>query len=167
MTHSREEIFAALLQEHTGFIHNSLNAYENNEAQRDELYQEVALALWRALPRFRGDASHRTLIARITHNIGVSHIRKAMSNPSTGPLEGKHLSDLPSPETEAVAQDNMRALLLAVNRLPLGLRQTVSLYLEDFSNREIAEILGLSEGNVAVRLTRARRSLSQLMEKSR
>lgn len=165
MTQAHQNIFADILQQYSGFIRSSLQTYEHDKAQREELYQDVALALWRALPGFRGEASYLTFIARITHNIGVSHVRKAMSRPTTEILEDSHVSSEKSPETQAQQKGQKEILLQAIGALPLGLRQTVSLYLEDFSNREIADILGLSEGNVAVRLTRARTRLSKYMEK--
>ena len=87
-----------------------------------------------------------------------------MSRPATDLLEDVHVSDLQSPEAEVVHQDQKRLLLSAISKLPLGLQQAVTLYLEDFSNREIGEILGLSQGAVAVRLTRALTALSKLME---
>tara|TARA_R110000824_G_scaffold256634_1_gene445661 strand:+ start:18271 stop:18774 length:504 start_codon:yes stop_codon:yes gene_type:complete len=167
LNHKRDSELVALLNDHTSFIRNSLRTYERDQSRQEELYQEVALALWRALPSFRGEASHRTLIARITHNIGVSHIRRMMSRPATDLLEDIHISDLASPEAEMQHQDQKRVLLTAIGKLPLGLQQSVTLHLEDFSNREIGEILGLSEGAVAVRLTRARASLSRLMEQQK
>lgn len=167
MSYKPDSDLVTLLNEYTSFIRNSLRTYERDQSRQEELYQEVALALWRALPNFRGEASHRTLIARITHNIGVSHIRRMMSRPATDLLEDIHISDLDSPEVEVQHQDQKRLLLTAIGKLPLGLQQAVTLHLEDFSNREIGEILGLSEGAAAVRLTRARASLSKLMEQQK
>lgn len=167
MNQKRDSELVALLNEYASFIRNSLRTYERDQSRQEELYQEVALALWRALPTFRGEASHRTWIARITHNIGVSHIRRKMSRPTTDLLEDIHISDHDSPEKEAQHRDQKRALLRAIGKLPLGLQQCVTLHLEDFSNREIGEILGLSEGAVAVRLTRARAGLSKLMEQQK
>lgn len=137
---------------------------ESNPACRDDLRQEVALALWRAAPSWRQDCSLRTFVARVTHNVCVSHVRRIIRVP-------KHdaLSDAVEDEAEmaddAVARADLgRRLQLAVSRLPDGLRKVATLYLEGFSAREIAETLGISEGAVFTRATRLREALRKVME---
>ena len=145
-------------------IANTLRAYEHNLDIRDELYQDVALALWRALPGFRGDANIKTFIARITHNIGVSHIRKAVKQPPCVELDANIVSGDLTPEANASINNKREIMMSCIARLPLKHRQVITLYLEEFSQKEISGILGTTEGNVAVRLTRARASLKTMME---
>jgi len=160
---NQEQKFEAYLADHGRFILNSLRVYEHNPSVRDELYQEVALALWKALPGFREDASIKTFIARITHNIGVSHIRKFSRQPRSTQLDEKLQSKEASPEAALQTNDRRRKLMLAISQLTIVQQQVLTLYLEDFSYRQIAETLGMSEGNVAIRLTRARKELESIM----
>jgi len=148
-------------------IVRAASGYESNAAVRDELAQEMALAVWRALPSFSADSSLNTYIYRIIHNVAVDHIRRAGRQLPTA-TDGDHSEPLHnlSPEREVAGAQQYSQLLLAVQQLPLSLRQVVLLKLEDMSHAEIAETLGLSETNVAVRLNRGKHLLTQLMHKA-
>jgi len=141
------------------------SGYEINPALRDELAQEMAFAVWRALAGFNHESSLNTYIYRIIHNVAVDHIRRAGRQLQTVSDDEQNLfvTDA-SPEQEVASAQNHSRLLLAVNKLPLSLRQVVLLKLEDMSNIEIGETLGLSESNVGVRLNRGKQLLSKLMQ---
>ena len=157
------ELLDGLLEVHAGMIDRILASYERGPEVRLDLRQEVAIALWRTLQRFRGEASHRTLIARITHNIGAEHVRRLLRRGATETLDPAHPSETAGPD-QIVATDCLRVeLLLGLEQLPLSQRQVVSLHLEEFSHAEIAETLGVTEGAVAVRLHRAKEALSRWM----
>ena len=139
-------------------------AYEADPARREDLFQEICLALWQALPRFRGESSERTFVFRIAHNRGLTH-RSRRPAASTDLEEAETLADPnPGPEAEAGEAQRRERLRSAVLALPLEPRQVISLTLEGLSPREIAEILGITENNAAVRLSRARRALRQILE---
>lgn len=141
-------------------------AYERDPGRREDLFQDICLAVWQALPRFRGDSSERTFVFRIAHNRGLTH--RSRRGPSTATdLEAaaERLAD-PHPGPEAAAREGQRRERLreAVLALPLEPRQILSLTLEGLSNLEIADVLGITENNVAVRLNRARKALRQILE---
>lgn len=139
-------------------------AYEADAARRDDLFQEICLALWQALPRFRGESSERTFVFRIAHNRGLTH-RGRRPAPGLDLEEAEAVADpLPGPEAEAGAAQRRERLRSAVLSLPLEPRQVISLTLEGLTPREIAEVLGITENNAAVRLSRARRALRQILE---
>lgn len=139
-------------------------SYASNATDRDDLFQDIVIAIWRALPGFRGECSERTFLFRIAHNRGVSHVarRRAVWTALADDLE---IADAaPTPEqTLATAQQGQR-LLAAVQRLSVGYGQVVTLSLEGLSYAEIADVLGISESNVGARLTRARQLLRQALE---
>lgn len=153
----------AVLQEYGGLLSRIAAAYEADESLRDDLCQDIALALWRALPNWRGDASMKTFVAKVAHNRAASHVLVQTRRPMTSAIS----EDMPDPgrgpaaHTERVL-DAVR-LRNAVRSLPLSLRQPVTLALEDFSHKEIADTLGISADNVAVRLSRARQALKKLL----
>jgi RNA polymerase sigma factor (sigma-70 family) len=131
----------------------------------DDLLQEIAMGLWTALPRFRGDSSERTWVYRIAHNTAISFVtgrrRRSQREQSwTGP-------DLPavsaSPESNVIQDQQRLRLWAAVEELPLADRQIVVLHLEGLSAAEIEAVTGLSAGNVATRLTRLRQRLVSRM----
>lgn len=136
-------------------------SYARSEAAREDLLQEIALGLWTALPRFRGDSSERTWLYRVAHNTAISFVagqnRRAKRETAEPP-------DIPSasagPESTAIEEQQRARLRAAVEELPLTDRQIVVLHLEGLSAAEIEDVTGLSAGNVATRLTRARQKLT-------
>lgn len=140
--------------------------YEKANAAREELVQEIALAVWQALPHFRGECSERTFIYRIAHNRGLTHAyRRQAANYSLDelPQSLEPVDPRPLPEEQVARTSQRDQLRSAIQRLPLVYRQAVMLMLEDLSHAEIAEVLGLSEGNVSVRLNRARKALKAML----
>lgn len=153
-----------LLESHRGLMDRILSTYERDPSAREDMHQDLALAVWRALPSFRGAASHRTFIARIAHNIGAGHVRHVVRRGASEPIDAGHPSETAGPDQIVAANSLREELILALEHLPLSQRQVVSLHLEEFSHADIAEILGLTEGAVAVRLHRARESLGRWMK---
>ncbi|HET8932500.1 MAG TPA: sigma-70 family RNA polymerase sigma factor [Polyangiales bacterium] len=151
---------AHILAEYGPSLGRVVAAYAGSNADREDLAQEIALALVRALPRYRGESSLRTYVLRIAHNCGVRHSSR---RPAPGQLldEAQHRVSSPNPEQAALAQQHIEQLAEELRRLPLGMRQVLSLTLEGLSQSEIAEVLALSENVVSVRLHRARKMLRE------
>ncbi|MEO0421802.1 MAG: RNA polymerase sigma factor [Pseudomonadota bacterium] len=159
--------FDSLVRDHADMIRRIASSYEYVPAAADELMQEILLAVWRSLDRFRGESSLRTWIARIAHNVSVSHVRRAMRRPPVDHAEAPELADdSAEPSATLAAYDERAQLLAAIQQLPLGQRQVLSLHLEDFDYGEIADALGISVTNVGARLTRARQALARHLEPS-
>lgn len=139
-------------------------SYEADPSLREDLFQEICLALWKALPSFRGEASLKTFIYRIAHNRGLSHGWREARRPTELEEPERVLDDRPSPERSAHASQRRRRLLAAIRRLPLSAREVLTLRLEGLSFQEIAEVTGLTENNATVRASRARQQLKKLLE---
>ncbi len=164
MPDEREERYLRLLRAHDQAIRRLALSYERDSARRQDLVQDIWMALWQALPAFRGNCSERTFVFRIAHNRGVSHTQHWRRR-RTEALDDDAPVATSDADPERVASEGQRRARLqsAVQRLPLGLRQVVVLTLEGLSQREIGDVLGISENNVAVRLSRARVALARLM----
>jgi RNA polymerase sigma factor (sigma-70 family) len=138
-------------------------SYTNTPSDRDDLLQDIAIALWQALPRFRGECSERTFLFRIAHNRAIAHLARSRSQPiAKGEIE---IHD-PAPDPEAGLEQEQRVARLrrAIHQLPVVYRQVITLSLEGLGYGEMAEVLGISESNVGVRLTRARQILRESLE---
>jgi RNA polymerase sigma-70 factor (ECF subfamily) len=161
---SLEARYERILREHGPSLRRAAAAYEFDPARREDLFQDVCLALWQALPRFRGDASERTFAFRIAHNRGLTHRSRRHPEPAADLAEAEELAD-PGESPEAAVRDGQRRERLreAVLRLPLEPRQVLTLTLEGLTPREISDVLGITENNVAVRLSRARRLLREAL----
>jgi len=137
--------------------------YVDGAADHDDLTQDILVAIWQALPRFRGDSSERTFVFRIAHNRGCSFITRRRHDV---PLNDNTPITDPSPGPDETLDDASRRerLAHAVRTLPETQRQAVLLRLEGFSLGEIAALQATSEANVSVRLTRGRDRLRELLE---
>jgi RNA polymerase sigma factor (sigma-70 family) len=156
----------ALLDAHGASLGRVAASYTRDAAERDDLFQDIVIAIWRALPRFRRECSERTFAFRIAHNRGISHIasRRPWSAELTDELE--IADDAPTPDQTLAAEQQGHRLLAAVQRLSVSYRQVVTLSLEGLSYAEIAEVLGISQTNVGARLTRARQLLRKDLERT-
>jgi RNA polymerase sigma-70 factor (ECF subfamily) len=157
-----ERRFSALLEAHGPSLGRVAGVYARDPAEREDLLQEIIVAIWRALPRFRGECSERTFVFRIAHNRGLTHIarHRLPTTELTGDLDV--VDAKPSPEQALAAQQQQERLQAAVQQLSLGYRQVVTMVLEGMTYGEIADVLGITEGNVGARLTRARQLLRSL-----
>ena len=149
-----------VLREHGPMLARIAGSYESERARRDDLLQEITVAVWRALPSWRGDASLRTFAARVAHNRAIDHLARE-KRAQGDELDDHHPDPDASPMQHAEVQQRREDLVAAVRRLPLGQRQVVVLALEGFSQREIGDTLNLEENTVTQRLSRARRQLQQ------
>lgn len=157
---------ARILREHGPALERLLASYARDAADRADLRQDVAVALWSALPKFRGEASERTFLLRIAHNRALTFVAKR--GRPTDALDD-HIGRIAatSGKNPALAyerREHESRLLAAVRALPVPQRQVITLVLEGLSHREIADVLGTTENNVAVRATRARAALRVLLE---
>lgn len=156
--------FRAVIEAQGPMLLRIAAAYEADPALREELHQEILLAVWRALPAWRGEASLRTFAARIAHNRSVDHVARQASRPRSAVLDETLPSAAPSPLETLERRDARERLLAAVRRLPLPLRQVTIQTLEGFTPAEIAEVLGVNANTVSIRLTRAKAALRKEME---
>lgn len=159
----RQDGFDALLREHAGLLSRIAASYEADPALRDDLLQDMSLALWRALPAWRGEAPLRAFVARVAHNRGATHVLGQMRRPAGGELDDQVPEPRDGPEGHAENEQRRMRLQAAVRVLPLALRQAVTLAFEGFSHAEIADTLGVTVGSVSVRLHRAKAALKALL----
>lgn len=152
-----------VLAEYGGALRRLACAYSSGSAGVDDLLQEIAIALWDALPLFRGDCSERTFVFRVARNRAITHRHR--NRPSGISLDAAHDVEDPVPRADEAAEQRAlrEELMQHVQRLPETLRAVVVLRLEGLSDAEAGDVLGISAGNVAVRLTRARTALRAAM----
>jgi len=134
--------------------------YVDNAADHDDLMQDVLVAIWRALPRFRQASSERTFVFRIAHNRGCTFAARRRRHE---PLASQARDPRPGPDERLDDARRRERLAAAIRTLPAPLRQAVLLRLEGFTVSEIAALQSTSENNVSVRLSRARDRLRAVL----
>jgi RNA polymerase sigma-70 factor (ECF subfamily) len=149
--------FDAIVAEYGAALGRLVRAYVALREDQDDLLQDIWLALWQSLPRFRGECSQRTFVYRVAHNRALtfrSRHRKPLEL-----LNEEVVDPAPDPAAHAARQDLSDRLASAIRGLDEPYREAVALHLEGLSAAEIASVQGTTAGNVAVRLTRARDAL--------
>jgi RNA polymerase sigma factor (sigma-70 family) len=153
-----------VLREHGDLLQRMASGYERQRSDRDDLVQEMAIAVWKALPRYRGEGALRGFVAKVAQFAALERLRSKPQASDGDEAIADAPSPEPSPEHGAEAAQRIRALRDAVAALPTGQRECVLLALEGFGNREIAALLGIPDNTVDQRLSRARTALRARLE---
>lgn len=153
--------FDRVFETHAPAISRLAWGYVDNQADHDDLLQEILLAIWQALPRFRGESSMWTFVFRVARNRALSFVGRRRYEESLSPAT---VDPRPGPDAEYEARVTQHRLRAAIRQLPETQRHAVLLHLEGASAREIAEVQGTTENNAAVRLTRARHALRAILQ---
>ena len=155
-----KEEFLRLLEEHGGIIRKVAAGYTSSVSDRHDLSQEITLQLWKAWPRYSPDRPFSTWMYRIALNVAISTLRRN-THPArqTVSLEESEL-ELPDESRPATEADERIPLLrqVIVSLPPLD-RALLLLYLDDHSYGEIAAIIGITETNVATKLSRLKQTV--------
>jgi RNA polymerase sigma factor (sigma-70 family) len=159
-----EERFRRLIDGHAPALTRLTASYSRSTSDRDDLLQDIAMAVWKALPGFRGECSERTFLFRIAHNRCLAYLTKRRVMVPLDDEDIDRADSAPTSEHQISLEQERNRLVAAVRRLPLIYRQAITLTLEGLSYKELAEVLGISESNVGVRLNRARNLLKTLLE---
>ena len=149
---SREETFASLLEANRRRLQAIARTYARGDA-REDLRQEILLQLWRSLDGYAGRSSRDTWAYRVALNTAIVWRRRARA----GPRENRAAT---TPESGAASDPRDELVILDefVSGLGPADKALFVLYLEDLTYRQIAEVTGLSESNVGVKLHRLRRA---------
>jgi RNA polymerase sigma-70 factor (ECF subfamily) len=159
--------FERIVADYGALISRIAMSYEADPSLREDLTQQIFLAVWQALPSFRHDSSLKTFIARVAQNRSISFVTKQVRQPRLAELPEKLETDAPNPEESAIEVNEREMLLEATRRLPLPQRQVIILVLEGFSYPEIADMLEIAPNALALRLSRAKTALKAIMEQTR
>jgi RNA polymerase sigma-70 factor (ECF subfamily) len=161
---SREAVFRRWLEQHIGLVFKVARTFAPSDADRDDLVQEILLQLWRSLPRFEGKAKESTWIYRVALNTALAWHRSE-NRRRAAQIPVPAIEELPGPDNPVgrEREELVARLYAAIRHLSKVDAALVLLYLDDLSYREMADVLGLSESNVGVKLNRARKTLFELM----
>jgi RNA polymerase sigma factor (sigma-70 family) len=154
--------FAALIRRHAGLIHKIAYAYCRDPTDREDVVQEIALALWRSRDGYDARFKETTWLYRIAVNVAISHYRR----------ERRHREPRVSIDSSAIAiaapsvepSDEVRALLRCIDDLGALDKALVLLYLDGNDHRSIADVLGISVSNVGTKLSRIKNRLRLALE---
>lgn len=159
----REQLFAEVVASCTGLVTRIAASCENDHAVRRELVQDILMAIWEALPSFRGDSALRTFVASIAHKRSISHVARRAREPRKVELPEDLVSAALRPDEAALHSDMMRRLDRSIARLPAPQREAIILCFNGFSHGEVAQALGISVNAAMLRCQRAKMALKALL----
>ncbi|AXE21962.1 RNA polymerase subunit sigma-70 (plasmid) [Runella rosea] len=157
-----EKDFLHLLNIHRGILYKVCNLYLDNVEDRQDLFQEIVLQLWKAFPSFRNESAPSTWMYRVALNTAISNFRKRGK-------EGKKIeltaSELQVPDVRYDDEINELAIRLreAIECLNAIEKAIILLYLDERSYTEIAAITGISLSNVGVKINRIKSKLKTII----
>jgi RNA polymerase sigma-70 factor (ECF subfamily) len=153
----QEELYQQAIRSFGLQLSRFMSGYEQAPGLREELQQELLLAIWQSLAGFRGDCSLRTWVYRVAHNIGARHVGLNLRQADRQCLEldaAELLADEHADIDRVDRKIDLARVLALVHRLrPLD-REVMLLYLEDLDASAIGEVTGLSARNVATKIHR-------------
>src|SRR5689334_17290656 len=156
-----EADFVARIGQHAGIVRKVAMTYSRTPADRRDLEQEIVAQLWKAWPGYDGGRPFATWMYRVALNVAISIARsQRWDAPEPAALDDGELGAL---EDTAEREHGVRELMAFIGGLDALNRALILLYLEGQSYAEIADVLGISETNVATRINRAKQTLRDRM----
>jgi RNA polymerase sigma factor (sigma-70 family) len=164
----QDQRYLAAAQAHGPAMQRLARATEANAERRRDLLQDMHVALWRSFASFDGRCSERTWAYRVAHNVAASHVGRERR--ARAPLvtldEIEHLPSAENISAEVEQSEAVERLNTLIRKLRPPDRQIITLYLEGLDAGAIAEIVGLSPGAIATRVSRVKAQLARLFQET-
>ena len=159
-----EQEFVDLLESNQNILHKICKLYTYDAASHQDLFQEIVIQLWKSYPKFKGDAKFSTWAYRVSLNTAISLYRGKKTKISTVEWDQSFLN-IRYEEYNATEEEQLNYLYDAVRLLSDVDKALVYMYLEDKDYAEIAETLGITEGNARVKMNRVKKKIKELLIK--
>lgn len=165
----KEERFTLLLAENKDRIYRMCCCYVRDDDARNDVYQQTLIHIWENLDSFKGNAQLSTWIYRITVNTCLSFLRaeqrrQNLIQSGTNSSE-EQVASHPADENPADSNEDLALMYSCINELPAMEKTLISLYLEEATTKEMAEVTDISESNVRVKIHRIKKLLREGMER--
>jgi RNA polymerase sigma-70 factor (ECF subfamily) len=160
MQNNKDE-FLKRLDEHKLIIYKICNSYCKNTSDRDDVAQEITYQLWKSYNHFNGSVKFSTWMYRVALNVAITFYRKTKTSEAIIQLTEADTETEDNREDNSELEENKNLLQQFINELRELDKALMILYLEEKSYSEISEILGITETNVATRISRIKDKLKQ------
>lgn len=157
-----EKEFVKIIQKNQGIIHKVCNIYCDHEEDRNDLFQEIVAQLWKSYPSFREESKFSTWMYRVALNTAITSFKKTKRRPDQNRLTYENFQ-IEDDNYDAATEENIQNLHKAVQQLTGIEKSIVLLFLENKKYEEIAEITGITQNYVRVKMNRIKKKLKKLM----
>jgi len=168
MNANTDKDFDFVISKYRKSLYKVAATFESDPDFLQDLHQDILFAIWKAIPGFKNKSSLHTFIYRVAYNQAINHVTKSSKviHNQNDSNDVDHLinNNISEPDHYTSLQLEGQMLIAMIRQLPIVKRQLITLSLEGFSYKEIAEISGLKLNNVAVQLTRTKQQLRKILE---
>ncbi len=158
-----EREFLHIIQENQGIIYKVCNMYCDTGEDRNDLFQEIVAQLWKSYPSFRKESKVTTWMYRVGLNTAITTFKKSKRRPDQNRLTYENFQ-IADENHEAETEENIKLLHRAVDQLTGIEKSIILLFLENKKYEEIAEITGITQNYVRVKMNRIKKKLKKLMD---
>ncbi|WP_312764605.1 RNA polymerase sigma factor [Epilithonimonas sp.] len=161
---SSEKEFLEKIDKHKGIIFKISKMYMDNRDDQNDLFQEIVYQVWKSFSSFEGKSEFSTWLYRIALNTAIIFLK---SEKRRSFIQNDDVSVYKIKEEDYNYEDeqNLKMMYESIQKLNPIDKALIFYYLEDFSGKEIAKQMGISEGNARVKLNRAKDKLKELISK--
>ena len=165
MPSEREQQFLTLVHQNDSRLRHICRVYARDAESYRDLHQEILLQLWRSLPSFNGASSPDTWLYRVALNTALATSRRHRPDRLTAPLDdgGSDIEDAAQPDVEELLDASARTerLYAAIDRLNEVDKMLITMYLDERSYRDMADVIGIDVNHIGVRLHRIKKALGR------
>jgi len=162
VTKELEHKFVNDLEQHQNIVHKVCKIYTNNKDAHNDLFQEISIQLWKAYPKFRGEAKFSTWMYRVALNTAITLYRKSKRTIKTQDFDSV-LYKIESSVYDDTEEEQLKILYKAIYHLSDIEKALIFLYLEDKNYKEIAQTMGITEVNARVKMNRVKNKLKKIL----
>lgn len=154
--------FVTMIKKYKRIIYKVINTYCNDVDDKKDLEQEILIQLWKSYQSYNGSTQLSTWIYRIAMNVSISFYRNNVTRKTnTTSINQSIFQELASSATNEKETDQRRLLYGFISQLDEFNREVFMLYLDDYSHKEIAEIVGITESNVGTKINRIKHKIHE------
>ena len=160
----QKDLFLDVIQQNKGIIYKVVHSYSKNLEDRQDLVQEIIIQLWKSFGNYDSNFKYSTWMYRIALNVAISFYRKERSREKLSQPFTEGIFHFPDELISNEKEANLNVLQQFIQELKDLDKALILLYLEERSHKEIAQIMGISETNVATKIGRIKNILKQKFE---
>lgn len=160
-----EKEFIEKIEKHKGIIFKISKMYMDNKDDQDDLFQEITYQVWKAYNSFKGQSEFSTWLYRVALNTAIVFLK---SEKKRSFISNDDLTDysISQEDYDLEKEEKLSNMYKAIQQLNPIDKAFIFYYLEDFSGKEISSQMGISEGNVRVKMNRAKNKLKEILSQN-
>lgn len=160
---SKEDKFKRIIEENNSRIQSICRYYAPSPADQKDMYQEILINVWKSLDSFRGDSEIGTWIYRVAVNTSLNYAGKSYKQMRLNvDIDSKSVQkNLMDESTDSLHDEQLNQLQTELNQLSVIDKALMGLVLQELSTKEIADVLGITEPNVRVKIHRVKEMLKE------